>query len=312
MYSTIKRAVIEVEGSCNYRCSMCPQTLGRGEFNQSMNLSTFKRLIDECSGLGLEVVQLDGSGEATLNRDLPAYIQYCTDKGVKAQIFSNGSKMSGSFMRECVDAGLALFRFSVNGYDRQSYRKVTGLDNFDLIIRNYKAMKEYISQSSTPTRLMSYHLILEDVQEVHLYRANFINVVGGDAEIWKQHNWAGVMNIDVRKGPKNTCGRPFAPEITIRAGGIDGHRLAVTPCCQTSGHDEDAVLAHCDESSVLEAFNSERYNWLREKHHNKEFDEISFCKNCDFLYDDESVLVWSNTSSKQNKMLGLGFELERG
>ena len=37
----------------------------------------------------------------------------------------------------------------------------------------------------------------------------------------------------------------------------------------------------------------------------KEFDKIDYCKNCDFLYDDPEVLIWSNDpSAKINHMLG--------
>ena len=37
----------------------------------------------------------------------------------------------------------------------------------------------------------------------------------------------------------------------------------------------------------------------------KKFDEIDYCKNCDFLYDDPEVMVWTNDKSAQlNHMLG--------
>ena len=211
-------------------------------------------------------------------------------------------------MKECVDSGLHLFRFSVIGYDQKTYHNITGFNKFDLIRRNCYEMLNYSNSSI----VMSYHLILKDVNEVNLYRQNFIDEIGCSAEIWKMHNWSGMLNVNIRSGEKKTCGRPFAPEITIRAGGINSHTLAIAPCCQTLGRDEDAILSHCDDISILEAYNSNKYNWLRQMHKEKRFDEISFCKDCDFLYDDESVLVWSNIPQKQqNKMIGLDFLLER-
>ena len=37
----------------------------------------------------------------------------------------------------------------------------------------------------------------------------------------------------------------------------------------------------------------------------KEFDKIDYCKNCDFLFDNPEVLVWSNDhKAKINHMLG--------
>jgi len=311
-HDSIKRAVIEIEGGCNLMCQMCPQQFGRGSFNAKIEFDVYKRLVDECIALGVEVIQLDGSGEATLNKDLAKFIEYPSKHGVKVQIYSNGTLMAGDFMKACVDAGLSIYRFSMNGFDRESYEKVTGFDYFDTVLENAINMKKYILETNSSCTLASYHLIMSnDVEkEIKLYQENFINKVDSSAEIWKMHNWAGSVDINVRKGKKRTCGRPSAPEITIRAGGIEGHRLAVVPCCQVLGRDEESVLEHCDDKPVLEAFNSERYNWLRKMHKEERFDEIDICKNCDFLYDDDTVLIWSNKKTGHfRQMNGLSFKL---
>ena len=46
--------------------------------------------------------------------------------------------------------------------------------------------------------------------------------------------------------------------------------------------------------TVKEIYEGEAYNKLREAHTNETFDDISYCKDCDFLYDDNDVLVYSN------------------
>lgn len=292
------------------KCKMCPQQYGRGSFNAEIPLDVYKRLIDECCELGLEVAQLDGSGEATLLNNLPEYIQYAHNKGLKVQIYSNGILMDGDYMKECVDAGLSLFRFSVNGYDRDSYKNVTGYDFFDRVVKNAKEMKDYINSSNSDCILASYHLVFKSTNEIDLYRKNFIDIVDSSAEIWKPHNWSGELPDIYRHGKKRSCGRPTSPEITIRAGGIDGHTLAVVPCCQTLGRDEIAVLGHCDDTSVADVYNSEKYNALRKLHIEERFDESVICKDCDFLYDDESVLLWTNKETgNMHKMNGLNFNL---
>ena len=48
-----------------------------------------------------------------------------------------------------------------------------------------------------------------------------------------------------------------------------------------------------------------KYFELRKAHENKDFDSIEYCKNCDFLYEDPEVLVWSNDpEARPNHMLG--------
>ena len=42
----------------------------------------------------------------------------------------------------------------------------------------------------------------------------------------------------------------------------------------------------------------------------KDFDSIDYCKNCDFLYEDPEVLVWSNDKkASTDHMLGTNFSL---
>jgi radical SAM protein with 4Fe4S-binding SPASM domain len=123
------------------------------------------------------------------------------------------------------------------------------------------------------------------------------------------HNWSGnYNNKNLRLATdRRSCGRPFAPELTIRAGGQSGRSSAIVPCCQTLGppNEEKSILGHMDKQTFEEIYNGEKWNKLRNAHTNKKFDEIDYCKNCDFLYNDPEVLVWSNDKdAKINHMLG--------
>lgn len=123
------------------------------------------------------------------------------------------------------------------------------------------------------------------------------------------HNWSGnYKNINPRSADKRrSCGRPFAPEITIRAGGKKGRSAAIVPCCQTLGppNEEKSILGHMDKQSFEEIYNDTPYKTLRDAHEKEEFDKIDYCKNCDFLFEDPEVLVWSNDkTAKVHHMLG--------
>lgn len=315
MSFSIDRAVIEVNGGCNYKCGMCPQTDGREkDFLKKMSLTEFEKVVSEAAQYGLRVVNLEGSGEPTLNTDLPEYIKIVKKYGAQAVIFSNGYRMHGQFMRDCVDAGLDYYRFSVIGYNREQYKKWMAIDAFDQIVEQAIDMQKYIQETDASCTVGSYHLITDVANkdyEIAQYRDNFIDKVGSSAEIWMMHNWSGVyqpVNFK-RKGNRRTCGRPFSPDLTVRAGGNDGHRLSVAPCCQTLGRDSEAVLGNLDTESIADVWFGERYEWLRKMHSEKRFDEVSFCKNCDFLYEDPSVLVWTNCNRELNKMIATNFSL---
>ena len=313
MVPDLQRAVIEVFGGCNYTCAMCPQSNpGRGkEWTRKMPLPLFEKILDQLPGK--PIVNLEGSGEPTMAKDLPMYIRACTKRGLKSYIYTNGFRLRGDFMRECVDAGLTYARFSVIGYDPETYKKWMDSDNFDAVMENIAGIQAYGG-----TQISTYHLILNDQDiagEIEKYRKNVIDRHNTIGYIWKMHNWSGNYDpgYERKNDDRRTCGRPFSPEIVIRAGGNDGHRAAVTPCCQTLGppNETKSVLGHLDSQSLEEVWNGELYNELRKNHKEKNFDAIDYCKDCDFLLHDGDALVWSNDPEAElDHMIGTTFSLK--
>ena len=181
-----------------------------------------------------------------------------------------------------------------------------------LIIDNLNELRNYIDSSSSTCKLSTYSLITDNSQiefEVNEYNKNVFNKISAINYIWKMHNWSGnYNNLNPRKKTdRRSCGRPFAPEITIRAGGEIGRTGALVPCCQTLGppNEEKSILGHLDKQSFEDIYLGDKYNKLREAHKTQNFDQIDYCKDCDFLYEDPEVLVWTNDkTAKINHMLG--------
>jgi MoaA/NifB/PqqE/SkfB family radical SAM enzyme len=310
----IERAVIEVNGGCNYSCEMCPQTNpGRPKgFLKKMPLDLFENIVKQVADKGIQTINLEGSGEPTLMNNLPEYIKIVRKYGARADICSNAFRFKGQFMKDCIDAGLNRIRISVIGYNPEMYQKWMDRNAFEIIKQNAREALDYINETGADCFVASYHLILDNEQvdwEIEQYRKNFIDAVGTKAEIWRMHNWSGVYeNPNERKGGLKTCGRPFAPEITVRAGGLDGKLGAVAPCCQTLGRDDEAVLGHLSENTIEEIWFGEEFEKLREGHRTGNYP--SYCKGCDFLIDDPEVLVYTNYSRSLHKLHGTSFSLE--
>ena len=316
----IDRAVIEVAGGCNYSCSMCPQDIREGgrdkRFRRIMKLDEFEGYVADCAKHGLRVVNLDGSGEATMAKNLPEYIKVVKKYNAQAIIFSNGFKMEGQFMKDCVDAGLDFYRFSFIGSTGEDYTKwmhnsIGG--HYEKIKQNIKEMVAYIEESGADCTVATYHLITDNEkveEELERYKA-LVEELGVKTEIWKMHNWSGVYEIgdNARSGKTKTCGRPFSPDLVIRAGGLEKGKFgAVHPCCQVLGQDEKAVLGHASEESVIDIFFGEEYEALREGHRTGNYPD--YCKTCDFLIDDPETLVYSNHDRDLHKMMGTNFSLD--
>jgi hypothetical protein len=306
---------MEVFGGCNYTCQMCPQSNpGRGKnFTRKMPLDEFEKILDKIvPKYGSPVINLEGSGEPTMAKDLDEYIVAVKKRGLKCYMYCNGARLNGKFMKNVIDAGIDFIRFSVIGYNKEKYKKFMDVDNFELILSNIREIKKYIEQAKSQCRIATYHLITNNEEldfEVEEYKKNIINNLDTIGYIWKMHNWSGNYdNLNPRiKTERRTCGRPFAPELTVRAGGDQGRTGAVVPCCQTLGPPNEAksILGHLDKDTFEEVYFGKKYQDLRLAHENKNFDSIEYCKNCDFLYEDPEILVWTNDKkAKLHHMLG--------
>jgi len=314
----LKRIVMEVFGGCNYTCQMCPQSNpGRGaNFTRKMKLEEFEKTLDMIvPKYGNPQINLEGSGEPTMAKDLPKYVAAVKKRDLKCFMYCNGARLNGQFMKDVIDAGIDFVRVSVIGYNREMYKKWMNVDNFNLILSNLSEINKYINVSDSKCQLSSYHLVTDNKNEkyeIDQYKKNVIEKVGlARSYIWKMHNWSGnYENTNPRLGIKKTsCGRPFAPEITIRAGGKEGRTSAMVPCCQTLGppNEEKSILGHLDKQTFEEVYFGEEYEKLRDAHTREAFDEIEYCKNCDFLYQSKDILAWTNDKdAKLNNMLGTG------
>jgi len=316
----IRKAVIEVFGSCNYSCKMCPQSKEMGgrekAFRRVMPFKTFKKILDELKADHLvEEIYLEGSGEPTMNKRLPEFIEYGTRLGFKMSFITNGTNFTGQFMHDIIDAGMHYSRISVIGSTSEAYKEWMSQDNLEQIISNANETLTYIKSSGSKATLGSYHLITDNMlekEQIAQYKVNWIDKVPGiKANIWRMHNWAGTMSETVwRAGHEiRSCGRPHSPDIVIRAGGIDGKHAAVVPCCMVLGRDSEAVMGHLSDQTIAEVYNGDIYNDLRQKHTEHRFDEISYCKNCDMLYDAPEALVWSNAGANYNTLTGGIFDM---
>ena len=304
--TNIKTIDIELSGSCNYKCGMCPHSDPGREigFRRNISFDLFKNIIDQGAEIGVQNVRLHGSGEPTLYKKLVEAVQYCTDKNLNTLITTNGARLTENLSKQLCGAKLTELTVSAIGSDRKDYQKWMGTDNFDLIRNN---VKFYNSISKKPANL--YHLITkpnDQDNEIQQYLTNWEQFTKSTCEIWKMHNWSGVW--DNKISPRNqknqrSCGRMFEPVLEVRAGGIDGHQGAVVACCMVLGNDSQAVLGHLDSESLIDVWNGSARKKLQQYHKNGRWNEIEYCKNCDQLYDHpESLIYTSKAGRKYNQI----------
>lgn len=302
----VKQLDMELNGGCNYACPMCPQVHGRErDFLKKLPFKVFTKVVDDAMPYGLDTVSLHGSGEPTLNRDMPKFVRYVKEKGLRCVSFTNGLRLTEAMSRELIEAGIDVLRISCIGYDRESYAHWMSRDTYEDVRTNVRRFVELNREMNGSSEVHLYHLVTDLSRrdaEIEAYRRNWVEYTGALGEIWLMHNWAG-SGIELgyhreamvaTHSTRRSCGRPFSPLLQVRAGGLEGHHAAVVACCMVLGKDATAVLGHLDTQTIREVVEGSPYSELRAAHREKRFDDISYCSGCDQLYDVPESLAWSN------------------
>ena len=98
-----------------------------------------ERILDELvPKYGKPQINLEGSGEPTMAKDLPQYIKVVKKRGLKCFMYCNGARLKGKFMEEVVDAGIDFIRISIIGYNKEKYKVIlstgaSGAKKIDII-----------------------------------------------------------------------------------------------------------------------------------------------------------------------------------
>lgn len=288
---------------------MCPQEKGRERgFLKRMPFEVFSKIVDDAMQYGPTAISLHGSGEATVHPQLPKFVQFAASKGLHTSIFTNGFRLTGSMFKELNESGLSLATVSIVGHDRAAYTKWMGADNSARVMANLLECRQIMREQPNGLVFHTRHLICDAAnvqEEVDDYRRNWVEPLECKSEIWLMHNWSGLYgNVPYARSKlagtpmRRTCGRPFAPTLEVRAGGPGVHIGAVVPCPFVLGRDSEAVLGTLDTQTVAEVLNGPTYEQLRQMHRAGRWDEVSYCKGCDQLYEVPESLVWTNIDGR--------------
>jgi pyruvate-formate lyase-activating enzyme len=300
----IRQLDMELFGGCNYTCQMCPQGSKEGrehEFKKSLKWKNFVKIVDEAIEHGVEGISIHGGGEPTLHKNFIDCIKYIKNKNIKCITFSNGYTLNKKLCKDISTSGIDIFRLSMIGYNEKLYHKWMGANAFEKVRKNVKYLVEVCKE--TKTEIQSTHLIIDNDDrnyEIDQYK-KWINHTNTLAEIWMMHNWSGNYNGNYTRSKKNmkNCNRPFLPSLHVRAGGLGKHQAAVVPCPFVLGSEIEATLGHLDTQTIEEVFNGEKYMELRNAHKEGRPEDISYCKNCDQLFEVPESLVWTNIKNRR-------------
>lgn len=265
---TIKRknfpSVIQVQttSSCNARCTCCPHNIIMKELPvRVMPDSLFHKIIDECSGHGMEKVSLYLFNEPLLDAKIIERLKYSKAKlpGSKLQISTNVSLLTKNRAGELANIVDYIY-LSIQGgiSNRQRYEETMHLD-YDTMLRNVTDFIELIKNNN-------YKLKLNNVAINNVIAFESESELEKEKDFWKKNGittlnfggfstWGNIVQSDPGNYSDRIRGcslkhRPLSHIHVVENGDV-------ILCCRD--WERKYILGNVEKNTIAEIWNSPQY-----------------------------------------------------
>ena len=126
---------ISVTDRCNLRCTYCmPEGIRLTSMSELLTFEEIVQVVRTAAELGIRHVKLTG-GEPLLRRSLPTLVQMLKNiEGIEQVTLTTNGILLKEHLPALLKAGLDAVNISLDSTDRDTFRKITGFDQLDMVL----------------------------------------------------------------------------------------------------------------------------------------------------------------------------------
>jgi len=252
---------IEINGTCNLNCIMCPRRNTNKERLVNIPYDKIKTILEKVCPY-TQQIEIGGLGESLCHPDFKKIVKTIKDYGCKLCFSSNGTFFDNDEMSNFLVENVNVISISIDAATKETYQKIRIGGDFDKVINGIKRLqnKKAERQSSTPKLLskftvsrLNYHEVIDFIklstdlgltvtlghvictddemrQKLAIYNDSklmeeYLSLLKNDPE----HNFS--KNIMITRPPFHYISCPFSAYKNLYITTIDG---AVHLCCHTA------------------------------------------------------------------------------
>jgi len=281
------RLWIEPTNHCNLACPVCLNKQLPVEQKGFMEMSTYRRIIDEAGGRARDIY-LHHRGESLLHPELGEMIAYAKAKGLAVRLHTNATLLDEAHARILLDSGLDFISFSFDGYDRQTYEKIKAGAKYDQVLANifnFLKMKKQLGREKPFTNLtvIEFETGGADARTKKINQKEFLTKfqewTPDSIRTRRPHNWGGALESTgrpkVRTNGFMSCTFLWYSLTVLWEG-------TVLPCPQDFfGR---LSLGNVNQTSLTELWNGPLAKILRQSMSGRPSELLEPCRHCDRLF----------------------------
>lgn len=261
---------VELNNVCNHSCNFCAYSLMERE-RGNIETQRLEQWLREAYELGARDLGLHSGAEPFASKQLEHFISFSKKVGYEyVYISTNGSLATPRRMKAVIDAGIDSIKFSINAGDRETYRRIHGKDQFDLVVDHVRFAARYRGTNSRPYLSISF-VITEENRHTLEKIVTIAKPLVDEFIAFPAANQSGQLSGSGEKAKSGICHTPFNKLHISWEGFLRG-------CC----NDYENLLAIEDLNSGVsleEAYYGGRYRQWRRQHLEGKLDG-TLCFNC--------------------------------
>lgn len=287
-----KDMLIEVANICNHRCTFCAYTKMKRK-KGIISPELVNKILVEAYKLGTREVGLYSGAEPFMCPDLETHIRSAKETGYSyVYISTNGTLCDENRLKKIISEGLDSIKFSINGGDKDTYRKIHGKDDFERISKNVKFVSKYKRQFNNNLHLSISFVECEENKESLKELKNQFEEFVDEIFVSRVSNQMGQMpKYEPVKRENKICTLPFKRFHISREGYLRA-------CC--NDYQNALALEDLNQLPLKKAWISKRFKELRHRMISGKI-KGTLCHNC--LYGLKEKVLPVNTDLAEEEMI---------
>ncbi len=286
---------IETTNHCNAKCVFCAyKYLKRPK--GIMDESLFSKIIEEYADIGGGELNLTPMvGDPLMDPKIIDRILFAREYKAVAPIyfFTNGILLDKAISKGLLDSGIHRIIVSLIGSDRQSYKRLSGVDRWDKVISNIICLLELNNAKADPVDIrigIRTDLSMKDLSANKTYKKIAALTDKIDYQ-YHFHNWGGVVQEEEPKGgmkseeTRKTNGPCF---VLYRGPKILWNGDASACMCININGDEELLLGNIKNHHLIHLWQGDKMRNLRRQFFAQDLPKT--CRSCSH-YNSVSVLL---------------------
>jgi len=130
---------VSVTQMCNYSCIFCHRE-GISGNHVEISLDKWEKIFKAAKNLGIRKMKITG-GEPLLYRQIVEFVRTAKKYFDEVSLTTNGYLLE-EFSQKLKSAGIDRINVSLHSLDRETYKKITGVDGLKKVLRGIKAARD--------------------------------------------------------------------------------------------------------------------------------------------------------------------------